>query len=219
MWLTSVASTSVYKSCQSSCVSTILIIRACVWRRALCTNREIWYNSRTCHCWCCLISPGVARSLSWGSSENPFSNWECGWPPLPLQVCTKAVKVSTILIIHPTYYLLPVIDVYAASHSCQATIDQLKLISIIVILKCNRCGIYYGYSKYRNPSSWWNLYDSPRIAIEGSDVRFVQRRVTEIASLLGVCFSRLTVTDYFSIYAFQSLLVILLCDFFSCFKM
>ena len=127
--------------------------------------------------------------------------------------------VSTILIIHPTYYLLPVIDVYVASHSCKATIDQLKLISIIVILKCNRCGIYYEYSKYRNPSSRWNLYDSPRIAIEGSDVRFVQHRVTEMASLLGVCFSRLTVTDYFSIYAFQSLLVILLCDSFSCFKM
>ena len=28
-----------------------------------------------------------------------------------------------ILIIHPTYSLLPVIDVYAASHSCKATID------------------------------------------------------------------------------------------------
>ena len=31
---------------------------------------------------------------------------------------------STILIIHPTYSLFPVIDVYAASHSCKATIDQ-----------------------------------------------------------------------------------------------
>ena len=81
---------------------------------------------------------------------------------------------------HPPHVLSPpVIDVYAASHSCKATIDQLKLISIIVILKCNRCGNYYRYSKYRNPSSRWNLYDSPRIAIEGSDVRFVQHRLME----------------------------------------
>ena len=56
----------------------------------------------------------------------------------------KLSRVSMILIIHPKYSLVPVIDVYAASHSCKATIDQLKLISIIVILKCNRCGIYYG---------------------------------------------------------------------------
>ena len=35
----------------------------------------------------------------------------------------KSSRVSMILIIHPTYSLLPVIDVYAASHSCKATID------------------------------------------------------------------------------------------------
>ena len=48
-----------------------------------------------------------------------------------------------------------------------------------VSLKCNRCGIYYGYSKYGNPTSGWHLYDSPRIAIEASDVCFVQRRLME----------------------------------------
>ena len=56
MWLTSVASTSVYKSCQSSCVSTILIIRACVWRRALCTYREFGITL-------VLAIAGVASSL------------------------------------------------------------------------------------------------------------------------------------------------------------
>ena len=44
-----------------------------------------------------------------------------------------------------------------------------------VSLKCNRCGIYYGYSKYGNPSSGWNLYDAARIAVEATDVCFVQR--------------------------------------------
>ena len=34
---------------------------------------------------------------------------------------------------HPMRCLLPATDVYAASHSCRATIDQLKLISIIVM--------------------------------------------------------------------------------------
>lgn len=44
-----------------------------------------------------------------------------------------------------------------------------------VSLKCNRCGIYYGYSKYGNPGSGWNLYDAPRPAVEATDVCFVQR--------------------------------------------
>ena len=48
-----------------------------------------------------------------------------------------------------------------------------------VSLKCNRCGIYYGYSKYGNPTSGWHFYDSPRIAIEASDVCLVQRRLME----------------------------------------
>ena len=70
-------------------------------------------------------------------------------------------------------------------------------------LKCNQCGIYYGYSKYGNPTSGWNLYDSPRIAIEASDVCFVQHRIMEWqVSLVQVCFSCLTVTDYFSIFMY-----------------
>ena len=34
-------------------------------------------------------------------------------------------------------------------------------------------------SQYGNPTSGWHLYDSPRIAIEASDVCFVQRRLME----------------------------------------
>ena len=42
-------------------------------------------------------------------------------------------------------------------------------------LKCNRCGIFYGYTKYGNPVSGWNLYSDPRPAVEATDVCLVQR--------------------------------------------
>lgn len=42
-------------------------------------------------------------------------------------------------------------------------------------LKCSRCDIFYGYTKYGNPVSGWNLYSAPRPAVEASDVCFVQR--------------------------------------------
>lgn len=42
-------------------------------------------------------------------------------------------------------------------------------------LKCSRCDIFYGYTKYGNPVSSWNLYSAPRPAVEASDVCFVQR--------------------------------------------
>ena len=45
--------------------------------------------------------------------------------------------------------------------------------SVKVSLKCNRCGIYYGYSKYGNPTSGWNLYESPRVAVEARPLMFV----------------------------------------------
>ena len=41
-------------------------------------------------------------------------------------------------------------------------------------LKCRRCDIFYGYTKYGNPVSGWNLYSAPRPAVEASDVCFVQ---------------------------------------------
>lgn len=47
--------------------------------------------------------------------------------------------------------------------------------AVKVSLKCNRCGISYGYSKYGNRGSGWNLYPMPRDAVEASDVCFVQR--------------------------------------------
>ena len=37
-----------------------------------------------------------------------------------------------------------------------------------VSLTCNWCCIYYGYSKYGNPSSGWNLYDAIRITVEAT---------------------------------------------------
>ena len=42
-------------------------------------------------------------------------------------------------------------------------------------LKCSRCDIFYGYTKYGNPVSGWNLYSAPRPAVEASNVCFVQR--------------------------------------------
>ena len=46
---------------------------------------------------------------------------------------------------------------------------------IKVSLKCNRCKKLYGYSKYGNPDSCWNLYPEARNAVEASDVCFVER--------------------------------------------
>ncbi|KAJ7358653.1 hypothetical protein OS493_022086 [Desmophyllum pertusum] len=45
---------------------------------------------------------------------------------------------------------------------------------IKVSLKCNHCGFFYGYSKYGNPQAGWSLYETPRVAIEASDVCFVE---------------------------------------------
>ena len=50
-------------------------------------------------------------------------------------------RVSTILIIHPTYSLLPVIDVYAASHSCKLL--KLLIISLYVFGKGDQQGIVF----------------------------------------------------------------------------
>ena len=41
----------------------------------------------------------------------------------------KLSRVSMILIIHPKYSLVPVIDVYAASHSCKPTRLRLRAVS------------------------------------------------------------------------------------------
>ena len=45
---------------------------------------------------------------------------------------------------------------------------------IKVSLKCNHCGFFYSYSKYGNPQAGWSLYETPRVAIEASDVCFVE---------------------------------------------
>lgn len=42
-------------------------------------------------------------------------------------------------------------------------------------LKCTRCGIFYGYSKYGNPRMGWHLYGEERSAVEVSDVCFVDK--------------------------------------------
>ena len=44
-----------------------------------------------------------------------------------------------------------------------------------VSLKCSRCKIFYGYSKYGNPDSGWKLYPEARPAVEATDVCFVER--------------------------------------------
>ena len=44
-----------------------------------------------------------------------------------------------------------------------------------VSLKCNRCGVFYGYTKYGNPNSGWKLYHAARDAVEASDICFVER--------------------------------------------
>ena len=43
----------------------------------------------------------------------------------------KLSHVLMILIIHPKYSLLPVIDVYASSHSCKATRLRLQAVSFL----------------------------------------------------------------------------------------
>ena len=44
-----------------------------------------------------------------------------------------------------------------------------------VSLKCNRCGLFYGYSKHGNPEVGWSFYPRERSAIEVSDVCFMER--------------------------------------------
>ena len=44
-----------------------------------------------------------------------------------------------------------------------------------VSLKCNRCDVFYGYTKYGNPNSGWKLYPAAREAVEASDICFVER--------------------------------------------
>ena len=44
-----------------------------------------------------------------------------------------------------------------------------------VSLKCNRCGLFYGYSKHGNPEVGWSFYPQERSAIEVSDVCFMER--------------------------------------------
>ena len=38
-----------------------------------------------------------------------------------------------------------------------------------------RCNVYFGYSKYGNPNSGWKLYPEARMAVEVSDICFVER--------------------------------------------
>ena len=57
---------------------------------------------------------------------------------------------------------------------------------IKVSLKCNRCDVFYGYSKYGNPNSGWKLYHTARDAVEASDVCFVERTPSEVADFFSV---------------------------------
>lgn len=68
---------------------------------------------------------------------------------------------------------------------------------IKVSLKCNRCDVFYGYSKYGNPNSGWKLYHTARDAVEASDVCFVERTLlkwqTSLACHCWVSFSGFSV--------------------------
>ena len=80
-------------------------------------------------------------------------------PPLQQWKCASVTSVAV-------YNRSVKIDFY----HCNGALKGVKM-----CLKCNWCGIYYGYSKYDNSTLGWNLYDSLQIAIESSDVCFVQR--------------------------------------------
>lgn len=54
-------------------------------------------------------------------------------------------------------------SVRVAYHNLNGASEGVK-----VSLTCNWCCIYYGYSKYGNPSSGWNLYDAIRITVEAT---------------------------------------------------
>ena len=145
----------------------------------------------------------------------------------------QSFRVSTILI-HPTCSLLLAIDVYAASHSCKATIDQLKWISIIVM---ERARVSKCLLSATDVVSITDTQNTATLLQDGICVIHCKSQLKPLMfALCSVdlwngkspwrkyvvmirCFSCLTVTDYFSIYAFQSLLVILLFDSFFCFKM
>ena len=47
--------------------------------------------------------------------------------------------------------------------------------AVKVSLKCNHCGLFYGYSKHGNPEVGWSFYPQERSAIEVSDVCFMER--------------------------------------------
>lgn len=55
-------------------------------------------------------------------------------------------------------------------------------------LKCSQCDIFYGYTKYGNPVSGWNLYSAPRPAVEASDVCSRAADPSEISDLFGVSY-------------------------------
>ena len=58
-------------------------------------------------------------------------------------------------------------------------VDYFRLVgkskAVKVSLKCNRCDVFYGYTKYGNPTSGWKLYPVTREAVEASDICFVEQ--------------------------------------------
>ena len=55
-------------------------------------------------------------------------------------------------------------------HDLLGTHDGIK-----VSLKCNRCSVLYGYSKFGSPQEGWKLYPESRTMVEATDVCFVDR--------------------------------------------
>ena len=77
-----------------------------------------------------------------------------------------------------------------SSYSKVVEVDFFKLTGSLkaakISLKCSRCQIFYGYSKYGNPQSGWAFYKEPRPAVEASDVCFVERALLSWQISLGL---------------------------------
>ncbi|KAJ7364966.1 Rad2 nuclease [Desmophyllum pertusum] len=57
--------------------------------------------------------------------------------------------------------------------------------AVKVSLKCTRCDLFYGYSRYGNPDSGWKLYDRARVVVEASDACFCSALPSEEADFFS----------------------------------
>lgn len=77
--------------------------------------------------------------------------------------CGHCLQCNSSLVIYNDPVKVLVQDVFGTG-------DGVK-----VSLKCNRCSIFYGYSKFGSPKEGWKLYPERRAMVEASDVCFVDR--------------------------------------------